>query len=108
MDAAIFGLIVADLIAEPMDLRRPPKPGGLHAINARTLTTGGNACKVSMGMAKLGMKAAAAGMIGEDVLGRAMLERLITAGVDTARIFASKRSQTSATIVAVEPGGERS
>ena len=24
MDAAIFGLIVADLIAEPMDLRQPP------------------------------------------------------------------------------------
>ena len=26
MHAAIFGLIVADLIAEPMDLRRPPPP----------------------------------------------------------------------------------
>jgi sugar/nucleoside kinase (ribokinase family) len=107
MDAAIFGLIVADVIAEPMDLRHPPAPGGLIQLNSLSLTTGGNACNVSLAMAKLGMKVAAAGMVGEDVLGRAMLERLHTSGVDTRCVFASKDAQTSATVVAVEPGGER-
>ena len=107
MDAAIFGLIVADVIAEPMDLRHPPAPGGLTPLNSLSLATGGNACNVSIAMAKLGMKTAAAGMIGEDVLGRAMLERLHDVGVDTRCVFASKAAQTSATVVAVEPGGER-
>jgi sugar/nucleoside kinase (ribokinase family) len=107
MDAAIFGLIVADCVAEPMDLRRPPSPGGLSRINSLTLTTGGNACNVATAMAKLGMKVAAAGVIGKDVLGRAMLEQLHSAGIDTRCVFASRAGQTSATVVAVEPGGER-
>src|SRR4051812_21472366 len=107
MDAAIFGLIVADCIAEPMDLRNPPPRGGLVPINSLTLTTGGNACNVSIAMAKLGMKCAAAGMIGEDVLGRAMLERMHAVGIDTRCVFATDKGQTSATVVAVEPGGER-
>jgi sugar/nucleoside kinase (ribokinase family) len=107
MDAAIFGLIVADLIAEPMDLRRPPPPGGLHLVRSITLTTGGNVCNTGVAMAKLGMKAAAAGLVGSDILGSAVVERLKQAGLDTSALFTTDRAQTSATVVAVEPGGER-
>ena len=107
MDAAIFGLIVADLIAEPMDLRRPPPPGGLVSLNSLQLTTGGNVCNTGIAMAKLGMSVAAAGMVGDDVLGKALVERMMAAGVDTTAVFTSGAAQTSATVVAVEPGGER-
>ena len=69
MDAAIFGLIVADLIASPFDLRHPPEPGGLQLIKTIELTTGGNVCNTGVAMAKLGMKVAAAGVVGKDVLG---------------------------------------
>jgi sugar/nucleoside kinase (ribokinase family) len=58
-------------------------------------------------MAKLGMKVAAAGLVGKDVLGKAVIERLKEAGVDTTAVFESDQAQTSATVVAVEPGGER-
>ena len=75
MDAAVFGLMVADLIASPMDLRQPPAPGGLHLLKTLELTTGGNACNVAMAMAKLGMSVAAAGMVGEDVLGQTIVAR---------------------------------
>jgi sugar/nucleoside kinase (ribokinase family) len=107
MDAAIFGLIVADLIAEPMDLRRPPAPGGLALINSISLTTGGNAPNTAIAMSKLGMKVAAAGMVGNDVLGAALIDRLNTNRVDTSVVFKTDKAQTSATVVAVEPGGER-
>lgn len=107
MHAAIFGLIVADLIAEPMDLRRPPEPGGLVPINSIQLSTGGNVCNTGIAMAKLGMGVAAAGMVGDDVLGKAVVERLVAAGLDTSAVFTSAAAQTSATVVAVEPGGER-
>jgi sugar/nucleoside kinase (ribokinase family) len=107
MDAAVFGLIVADVIAEPMDLRNPPRRGGLRVLNSLVLTTGGNACNVSMAMAKLGTQVAAAGLVGDDIFGRAIVERLKAATIDTSAIFTSDQAQTSATIVAVEPGGER-
>jgi ribokinase len=107
MHAAIFGLIVADLIAEPMDLRHPPGPGGLVSLNSLQLTTGGNVCNTGIAMARLGMSVAAAGMVGDDVLGKAVLDRMKFAGVDTSAVFTTAAAQTSATVVAVEPGGER-
>ena len=107
MDAAVFGLIVADVIAEPMDLSHPPGAGGLAMANSVVLTTGGNVCNAGIAMAKLGMQVAAAGLVGRDVLGAAVIERLRQAGLDTSAVFTSDAAQTSATIVAVEPGGER-
>ena len=107
MDAAIFGLIVADVLAEPMDLRNPPEPGGLALLRSVTVSTGGNVCNAAVAMAKLGMKVAAAGLVGDDVLGVAVVERMRQAGVDTLAVFINDQAQTSATVVAVEPGGER-
>jgi sugar/nucleoside kinase (ribokinase family) len=107
LDAAIFGLIVADIIAAPFNLRSPPPPGGLAVIDSISLTTGGNVCNTGVAMAKLGMRVAAAGMVGKDILGSAVRERLELEGVDTSSIFESDLAQTSATVVAVEPGGER-
>ena len=107
MDAAIFGLIVADVIGEPIDLRNPPPPGGLVVANSVSLTTGGNVCNTGIAMAKLGMRVAAAGLVGNDVLGTAVVERLKAVGLDTSAIFTRDADQTSATVVAVEPGGER-
>lgn len=71
------------------------------------MTTGGNVCNAGLAMAKLGMQVAAAGMVGKDVLGAAVLERLQQGGMDTSAVIATERAQTSATVVAVEPGGER-
>ena len=42
-----------------------------------------------------------------DVLGAAITDRLRQAGLDVGCVFADGRAQTSATVVAVEPGGER-
>lgn len=107
LDAAIFGLIVADILAAPMNLRSPPAPGGLALVDSISVTTGGNVCNTAIAMAKLGMRVAAAGYVGKDVLGSAVRERLEVEGVDTSCVFENELAQTSATVVAVEPGGER-
>jgi sugar/nucleoside kinase (ribokinase family) len=108
MDAGIFGLIVADLIASPMDLRAAlPAPGGLQMLDKIELTTGGNVCNTGLAMARLGMRVAACGLVGQDVLGSAVIERLKQMQVDTSSLFVTDEAQTSATVVAVEPGGER-
>ncbi len=107
MDAAVFGLIVADVIGEPIDLRRPPAQGGLLLTNSVTLTAGGNVCNTAIAMARLGMEVAAAGLVGDDVLGGAVSAQLRENKIDTSGIFTTRNAQTSATVVAVEPGGER-
>jgi len=107
MDAALFGMIVADVIAEPVDLQHPPPAGGLHLIRSMSLTTGGSVCNVGIAMAKLGMKVAAAGLVGDDIFGRAMVERLKECDVDVSHVRADGRAQTSATVVAVQGDGER-
>src|SRR5688500_443883 len=107
MDAAIFGLIVADLIASPMNRRNPPAPAGLVETDTRAPATGGTVCNVGVAMAKLGAKVAAAGMVGQDIIGAALVDRLRSSGLDVSCVFADARAQTSSTVVAVEPGGER-
>ncbi len=79
----------------------------MHLINSVTLTTGGNAPNTAIAMARLGMKVAAAGLVGTDVLGAAVTAQLRENKVDTSAVFTTPNAQTSATVVAVEPGGER-
>lgn len=107
MDAAVFGLLVADVVARPMELSASLEPGGLTSLKSITLTSGGNACNVSIAAAKLGMSVAACGLVGDDSLGRTIVERLREAGVNANSVTADPRSQTSATIVAVQSSGER-
>ena len=107
MDAAVFGLIVADVIAQPIDLQNPPAPGGLTFLESLTLTTGGNVCNVATAMARLGASVGAAGMVGDDVFGRAMLDKLRAESIDTSAVFVSPKAQTSATVVAVQSDGQR-
>src|SRR5438034_4058929 len=107
MDAAIFGLIVADVLARPMDVRNPPASGGLQLVDAIELATGGNVCNTGVAMAKLGMRVAATGLVGNDVLGNAVVQRLKDSGLDTSHVLRDSRAQTSATVVAVEAAGER-
>jgi sugar/nucleoside kinase (ribokinase family) len=106
-DAAVFGLIVADLVTAPIDLANPPKPGGLVRVETLTLATGGNVCNTGIAMRKLGGRVAACGLVGDDPLGSAMLASLAAAGLDTAGVRRDGRAQTSATVVAVAPDGER-
>src|SRR3954451_18504365 len=99
-DAALFGLMVADLVAQPVDLRNPPAPGGLALLKSLPLTTGGNACNTAVAMAKLGMHVATAGRVGKDDLGEAVVRRLRSAGIDTSAVFVNEGSQTSGSVVA--------
>ncbi|MBC8106615.1 MAG: carbohydrate kinase family protein [Anaerolineae bacterium] len=107
MDAAVFGLLVADLVAQPMECSTLLAPGGLTRLNSITLTSGGNACNVAIAMAKFGMSVASAGLVGDDSLGRTIVERLREAGVNANGVTSDARAQTSATIVAVQGNGER-
>lgn len=107
MDAVVFGLLVADIVARPMDACSSLEPGGLGHIDSITLTSGGNACNVAIALARLGMSVGSCGLVGDDSLGRTIIERLTDAGVHVDGVVRDARAQTSATIVAVQQSGER-
>src|SRR5258706_4650974 len=76
LDAAVFGLIVADIIAAPFALRTPPTPGGLSLVDSITLTTGGNVCNTGIALAKPGIRVAPSGKVGGDLPWLARAEEL--------------------------------
>jgi sugar/nucleoside kinase (ribokinase family) len=110
MRFCVFGVIVADLIAEPVDLHNLSQSVALARLNSVSFHPGGNACNVAAALAKLGhnfgVKAATAGLIGDDLIGELLVSTLQSTGVDTAAITAIRGGKTGATVVAVRPGGE--
>jgi sugar/nucleoside kinase (ribokinase family) len=85
MDVAVFGIIVAEISGSDK--------------SSVALRAGGNACNIALAVAQMGMKAAAAGMIGDDLLGRAVLHELKDSGVDVTCVYANANAQTHARIL---------
>ena len=56
LDVVVFGLLVADILGRPVDLKRLPKPGSLQLIDTIAFSKGGNAANVGVALTKLGVK----------------------------------------------------
>ena len=55
-------------------------------VDTGTLTVGGSAAILACGAARLGLRTALVGIVGDDAAGRFMLEQLAARGVDVARL----------------------
>lgn len=80
-DCLCLGILVADLVSSP--IAEFPPPGGLALVDRLTLTTGGCAANVAVDLAKLGRSVGIVGRVGDDYLGRFIVESLRAAGVGT-------------------------
>lgn len=107
LDVVVAGLAVVDVIGKPVNLRRPPKPGGLQTIDLLTVTTGGNVSNVGIDLVRLGFRTAAITRVGNDSLGRFILQEYKTQGLDPSGVVVDREARTSATVVAVDKAGER-
>ncbi len=107
LDVIVAGLALADVIGRPVDLRKPPKRGALKLIDSITLTTGGNVSNVGIDLAKLGFRVGAITRVGNDSIGRFVLQHYKTFGIDTEGVIIDANAQTSATMVNVDDDGER-
>ncbi|MEZ6065399.1 MAG: sugar kinase [Planctomycetaceae bacterium] len=97
LDVLCLGLIVADHVCAP--LRRFPPPGGLEMTERLELTIGGCAANVAVDLAKLGIRVGIGGRVGDDVLGRFVVDRLREQHVDCTAVSVSVTAQTAATLV---------
>ncbi len=84
-----------------------PERGNLGLIDSLKLYTGSCAMNACVDMKKLGANAALVGMVGNDGFGSFMVNELKRLGMPTEGIKRSDDCETSASVVLVDGGGER-
>lgn len=104
-DVVCIGILVADAIAKPVDCI--PDRGKLGLVDRIELHTGGCAVSSAIDMAKIGIKPALIGKIGNDGFGSFISGMLKKEKVDITGLVVGEKSSTSASIVLSDSGGER-
>jgi sugar/nucleoside kinase (ribokinase family) len=105
LDVWCAGIIVADFICEPIESL--PAAGALVMTPGISWAIGGCASNVAADLARLGLRSAVVGRVGDDPAGDFVRGSLKTAGVDTSRVLSTPGHQTSATLVVNVRGEDR-
>jgi len=105
-DVICLGIMVADVLARPV--KRLPARGTLDVVERMELHTGGCAVNTGIALAKLGVRTAVMGKVGEDGFGDYIINTLHRYHIDTAGVLRDHVANTSATMVMIGPDGERS
>lgn len=100
------GIIVGDYIMKPVTVL--PERGKLTLVDRTELHIGGCASNTAVVLGRLGVRVAALGKLGQDNLGRFVLQKLQDEGVEVSGIKTMPEVNTSGTGVMVHPDGERS
>lgn len=105
-DVTCLGILVADVVGKPVDVM--PERGKLMLVDRLELHAGGCANSTGIDLAKIGIRTAVIGKIGNDGFGDFMVNNLSRSGVDCAGVVRDEEAATSATMVLVHGDGERS
>jgi sugar/nucleoside kinase (ribokinase family) len=104
-DVVCVGIMVADVIARPID--GLPAAGSLGLVDEIALRTGGCAINTATALTRLGVRAAAVGKVGRDALGDFLVSELAERGVAHEGVLFDDATPTSATVALVSSDGER-
>lgn len=100
-----LGIMVADLIGRP--LLEMPERGSLTLVDEMGLYPGGCAVNTAVALARLGLPVHLIGKIGQDPLGDFLVSSLVATDVGVQGVRRDARLATSATMVMIDPDGER-
>ena len=104
-DIACIGIFVADCIAQT--ITSIPERGKLGLIDSLKLYSGGCAMNAAVDLKKVGADVAVLGMVGNDDFGSFLLNELSSNGISTEGVEVSNEQSTSASVVLIDDGGER-
>jgi sugar/nucleoside kinase (ribokinase family) len=104
-DIFCLGILVADVIARPVD--EYPAPGHLNLCEEIRPSIGGCAANTGIGLQRLGVATAVIGKVGHDGFGQMVADVLAEEGVDVAGLRYDDQAPTSATMVTVRSDAER-
>jgi sugar/nucleoside kinase (ribokinase family) len=100
-------LVVGDINPDIVVLGGDPQFGQREVfVESIALTIGGSASIVAAGAARLGLRVALVGVVGDDAFGRSMLDALAARGVDVSHCVITSHRPTGATVVLVR-GSDR-
>lgn len=105
VDVVCLGILVADVIARPVD---ELPHGRVSLVSEISVHGGGCALNTSTGLARLGLSVLVVGKVGEDTLGDFIVGLLDERGLDARGVLRDPAVQTSASVVLVDGAGERS
>ncbi|MGI5959914.1 MAG: carbohydrate kinase family protein [Massiliimalia sp.] len=105
-DALCVGILVADVLAKPVDA--VPEKGLLNLVDSIEMFNGGNAMTAAVNLRKMGLSSAIGGKVGKDPFGDFLRTKLEQAGVETRGLAVSDRVQTSVSVALSASDGERS
>ena len=97
IDVSCIGILVADVIAKPVDAM--PAPGMLERINSIEMYSGGCAMNAGIDMSKIGLDIAVLGKIGNDSFGEFLKDELIKNNVNIEGLSVDMNLQTSSSVV---------
>ena len=106
VDVVTLGAVCADVMTRPVD--RVPPVGQLTLVPEIELHLGGLAGATAVVLARLGLKVAFIGKVGQDGFGDFIVDVLKTEGVNVDKVARCTKSGTSATVVLINEQGERS
>jgi sugar/nucleoside kinase (ribokinase family) len=97
-DVFVIGDINPDILVVDGDV--VPEFGQVEKlVGTIRLTVGGSSAITACGLARLGLKVAHGGVVGDDLLGRAIVDALHDLGIDTSTISIEPAIPTGATVV---------
>lgn len=108
IDCIVCGTCVADILVRPVVLSAPVGASRLLHVDPIDVVLGGIVCNSGTAIRRLGMRVAAASLVGDDLWGGVVRDRLEREGIDTTAIVTHPTLATSTTAVLIDPGSERS
>ncbi len=99
------GVVVADHLCTPIE--HIPAAGELVMADDLPVNIGGCAANAGMVLAKLGVRAAVCGKVGDDIFGRFVRETLESAGVDSTYVAVDPKHATSQSLIINVKGQDR-
>jgi len=107
-DCVVCGSCVADILVRPFPLEAPVGRSRTMVVEPIEITVGGLVANAAIALARLGLRVAALGLVGEDALGEMFRRRLQSEGIATDALQTTPSAPTTTAVVLIDRRGERS
>ena len=108
IEVVVCGLATVDIVARPVSLNQAVGAGRLVPLDRIEATTGGIVSNSGIALSRLGIRTAAIACVGSDAWADLIRQRFQAEGIDSTSLMTHPTDSTSATIVLVDPSGQRS
>lgn len=104
-DIVVVGIHIVDILGRPVEAIPPGQ--GIAFLDEIRMTVAGTGAGTAVDLARLGLRVASVGVVGDDELGRWLRHKMEQEGIDTTGLATDPSVPTSATMLPIRPNGER-